>query len=108
MEFSWILGQHDILVLGDVPLPQIITKFLSKARFKLADVPPPRIEKKSSKNKMLVFGLLSTSDDQPSNWSNESQLKCKKRPPKSSKNEMLIFGLCSTSDDQPSDPRDES
>ena len=55
---------------------------------------------KSSKNEMLVFGLCSTSDDQLSNPSNESQLKCDKRPPKSLKNEMLIFGLHSTSDDQ--------
>ena len=40
---------------------------------------------------MLIFGLHSTSDNWPSNPSNESQLKCQKRPPKSSKNEMLIF-----------------
>ena len=51
---------------------------------------------------MLILGLHSTSDDQPSNLSNESQTKCDKRPPKSSKNEMLIFILHSTSDDQPS------
>ena len=57
---------------------------------------------------MLIFGLHSTSDDQLSDLSNESQLKCEKRPPKSSKNEMLIFGLYSTSDDWPSDPSDES
>ena len=57
---------------------------------------------------MLIFGLHSTSDDWPSDLSNESQWKCKKRPPKSSKNEMLIFQLCSTSDDQLSDPSDES
>ena len=43
------------------------------------------------KNEMLVFGLHSTSGDRPSNLSNESQLKCDKRPPKSSKNEILIF-----------------
>ena len=48
---------------------------------------------------MLIFGLRSTSDDRPSDPSNESQPKCKKRPPKSPKNQMLIFGLCSTSDD---------
>ena len=48
---------------------------------------------------MLVFGLRSNSDDQPSNPSNESQLKCDKMSPKSLKNEMLIFGLHSTSDD---------
>ena len=57
---------------------------------------------------MLIFGLRSTSDDWPSNLSEENQLKCEKRPPKSSKNEMLIFGLCSTSDDQPSDLSNES
>ena len=57
---------------------------------------------------MLVFGLLSTSDDWLSDLSNESQLKCEKRPPKSSKNEMLIFGLHSTSDDRLSDLSDES
>ena len=57
---------------------------------------------------MLIFGLLSTSDDQPSNLSNESQPKCKKRSSKSSKNEMLIFGLCSTSDDWLSNLSDES
>ena len=80
----------------------------------------------SSKNKMLIFGLSSTSDDQLSDLtiecqpkckkqkmkegplchkkiiipSNKSWLKCGKRPPKSLKNEMLIFGLHSTSDDQ--------
>ena len=42
---------------------------------------------------MFTFGLCSTSDDRPSNLSDESQPKCKKRPPKSLKNEMLIFGL---------------
>ena len=51
---------------------------------------------------ILVFGLHSNSDDRLSNPSNESQVKCDKRPPKSSKNEMLIFMLHSTSDDQPS------
>ena len=35
---------------------------------------------KSSKNEMLIFGLLSTSDDQLSNLSNESQPKWKKNP----------------------------
>ena len=57
---------------------------------------------------MFIFGLHSTSNDQLSDPSDESQPKCKKRPPKSSKNEMLIFGLCSTSDDWPSDPSNES
>ena len=63
------------------------------------DKSPP----KSLKNEMFIFGLCSTSDDWPSNLSDERQLKCKKmkkRPPKSSKNKMFIFGLCSTSDDQ--------
>ena len=62
---------------------------------------------KSSKNEMLSFRLRSTSDDQPSNLSDESRLKCEKRPPKSSKNEMLSFGLHSTSDDQLSDLTEE-
>ena len=57
---------------------------------------------------MLGFGLCSTSDDQLSDLSDESQLKCEKRPPKSSKNKMLIFGLPSTSDDWLSDPSNES
>ena len=59
-------------------------------------------------NEMLVFGLRSTSGDWPSNPSNESQLKCDKRPPKSSKNEILIFISHSTSDDWPSDRSDEN
>ena len=33
---------------------------------------------KSSKNKMFIFGLHSTSDDWPSNLSDEHRLKCKK------------------------------
>ena len=65
---------------------------------------PPR----SLKTEMLIVGLHSTSDDRPSDPSDESQLKCKKRPPMSSKNIMLIFGLHSTSDDQPSDRSHES
>ena len=52
--------------------------------------------------------LHSPSDDQLSDPSDESLLKCKKRPPKSSKNEMLIFGLRSTSDDWLSNLSDES
>ena len=32
----------------------------------------------SLKNKMLIFGLCSTSDDQPSDLSDEHQPKCKK------------------------------
>ena len=79
--FGWILGQHDILVLGDVPFPPLTPPhpeseqlFLSKVRFQLADVhPSPQgLEKKSSKNEMLVFGLHSTSDDWLSNLSDES------------------------------------
>ena len=34
---------------------------------------------KSSKNEMLIFGLRSTSDDRPSDSSDESQLKCKEK-----------------------------
>ena len=60
---------------------------------------------KSSKNKMFIFGLCSTSDDRPSNpskkcWPNHK--KNEKGPPESSKNKMFIFGLHSTSDDWPS------
>ena len=56
---------------------------------------------KSSKNKMFIFGLCSTSDDRPSNpsikcWPNSKKWK---RPPKSSKNKMFVFQLRSTSDD---------
>ena len=57
---------------------------------------------------MLNFGLSSTSDDQPSNPSDESSLKCEKSPPTSLKIEMVIFGLHSISDDRPSDPSNES
>ena len=59
---------------------------------------------KSLKNKMFVFGLRSTSDDQPSDPSKEHQQKCKKmrKAPKSLKNKMVVFGLYSTSDDRPS------
>ena len=63
---------------------------------------------KSSKNEMLIFGLCSTSDDQLSNLSNESCLKCEKMATKLSKNEMLISALCLTSDDQLSNLSDES
>ena len=61
---------------------------------------------KSSKNKMFIFGLRSTSDDWPSDLSKKHQTKMQKkqkRPPKSLKNQMFIFGLHSTSDDL-SDP----
>ena len=64
-----------------------------------------------SKNKMLVFGLHSTSNDWPSDLSDEHRLKMQKnnerRPPVSLKNKMLIFGLHSTSDDQLSDLSNE-
>ena len=63
---------------------------------------------KSSKNEMLIFGLHSTSDDWPSDLSDESEPKRKRKPPESSKNEMLISGFHSTSDDWPSDLSDES
>ena len=53
---------------------------------------------------MLGFGLHSTSDDQPSDLSDEIQLKCEKSPLSHQKNEKLIFILRSTSDDWPSDP----
>ena len=51
----------------------------------------PQIEKNSSKNEMLIFGLHSTSDDRPSNLSNEKCLKCGIMATKSSKNEMLVL-----------------
>ena len=67
----------------------------------------------SSKNKMLIFGLIqllmigqmiwATNI----NWNAKKKKKNKKRPPMSSKNKMLIFGLCSTSDDWPSDLSDK-
>ena len=55
---------------------------------------------------MFIFGLHSTSDDQPSDLSKICQPKHKKqkRPPKSLKNQMFVFGLSSTSDDLLSDP----
>ena len=52
---------------------------------------------------MLIFSLCSTSDDRPCDLSDQSQLKCEKRPTNSSKSEILIFGLHSTFDDLPSD-----
>ena len=63
---------------------------------------------KLSKNEMFIFGLRSTSDDKPSNLSDESHLKCKKMATKSSKNKMFIFGLHSISDDWLSNLSDES
>ena len=57
---------------------------------------------KLPKNEMLIFGLHSTSDNQPSDLSDKSHLKCKTMATKSSKNEMFNFGLRSTSDDRPS------
>ena len=68
--------------------------------------PPPN--PKSSRNEKLNFILHSTSDDWPSDRSNKSWPKWKKRPPKSSKNEMLIFVLHSTSDDWPCNPTNKS
>ena len=61
---------------------------------------------KSSKNKMFIFWLCSTSDDQPINPSKKFDQNAKKlkRPPKSFKNKMFIFQLRSTSDDRPSNP----
>ena len=64
---------------------------------------------KSSKNEMLIFGLCLTSDDRPSNLSNESLPKMQNNGCQNgNKNELIIFGLRSTSDDQPSNPSDES
>ena len=47
---------------------------------------------------MLIFGLCSTSDDQPG-WSMDSNPVCHPSPAK--KNKMLVFGLYSTSDYRP-------
>ena len=52
----------------------------------------------SQKNKILVFGLRTTSDDRPG-WSMDSNPICHPSPAK--KNKMLLFGLCLTSDDRP-------
>ena len=54
--------------------------------------PPPL---SSQKHEMLIFGLRSTSDNQPG-WSMDSNPI--HHPSTAQKNEMLIFGLCSTSD----------
>ena len=62
--------------------------------FELETHPPPL---SSQKNKMLIFGLRSTSGD----WLGLGNGLEPRLPPISSqKNEMLIFGLCSTSDDR--------
>ena len=91
---------------------------------------PPSPPLSSQKNKMLIFGLRSTSDDRPgfsmdsnpvhhpspakkwnahfwimfnfwwSAWLVDG-LEPHLPPLSSEKNKMLIFGLCSTSDDQP-------
>ena len=62
----------------------------------------------SSKNEMLMFGLHLISGDWPSDLSNVSCPKCKKKwLPNHQKTQMLIFGLSSTFDDQPSDPSNE-
>ena len=63
---------------------------------------------KLSKNEMIIFRLCSTSDDKPSDLSDESHPKCKKMATKSSKNKMFIFGLHLTSDDWLSNLSDES
>ena len=51
----------------------------------------------SQKNKMLIFGLCSTSSDQP-DWLMDSNPICHPSPAK--KNKMLIFGLHSTYGDR--------
>ena len=52
----------------------------------------------SQKNKMLIFGLHSTSDDQPG-WSMDLNPICHPSPAKKIK--CSFFGLRSTSDDRP-------
>ena len=80
------------------PPPRFRNFFLSEVRFELANAPThPQNQnffylkldlswlmyqpttpglKKSSKHEIFVFGLHSTSDDQQSNPSDKSQLKC--------------------------------
>ena len=71
-----ILGQHDIVVLADVPSPPFqydylilcLNKKLVNFNFKWIwisglELHPPLLS--SQTNEMLVFGLRSTSDDQP-------------------------------------------
>ena len=150
------IGQSDILVLADVPPPPGMKKLdtgqsdilvlppfhyhylilclnrkLVNLNFKwmygLEPHPPPL---SSQRNKMLIFGLRSTSGDWLG-WSMDSnpihhpsptkKVKCSfldyvqllmigqagrwtrtpSTTPFQSKNKMLIFGLCSTSDDRP-------
>ena len=42
---------------------------------------------------MLIFGLRSTSDDRPSDLSDKTGPKCKKRPPKLSSGSLLCYLL---------------
>ena len=105
-----ISGQCDISVLADVPQgtsevtltsfkfsnPEMKCLFLDYVQLLMISragrwTRIPSATPLQPKSEMLIFGLHSTSDDQPSNPSNESQPKCDKRPPKSSKNEILIF-----------------
>ena len=66
---------------------------------RLVDALKPHLPPLSSqKIEMLIFGLHSTSDDQPG-WSMELNPIYHLSPAK--KNEMLIFGLHSNSDDKP-------
>ena len=64
---------------------------------RIAEMQKKKRPPKSSKNKMFVFGLCSTSDDQPSDPS-------KKKKQKSPPNKNKMFKLCSTSDDKKSTP----
>ena len=58
---------------------------------------PSTTSSPATKHEMPIFGLCSTSDDQPG-WSMDSNPICHPSPAK--KNEMFIFGLRSTSDDR--------
>ena len=49
------------------------------------------------KNKMLIFGLCSVSDDRPGCSMDSNSFR---HPSSAKKIKMLVFGLCSTSDDR--------
>ena len=86
------LSKNDMLILDYVQILIIgqaiqVTKVNQNAKKKKKK----KMAAKLSKNEMLVFGLCSTSDGQPSYPSDESQPKCEKLAAKLSKIEMLIL-----------------
>ena len=69
----FIFGLHstsDDLMIGQAILAKNVDQNIKKNKNK---------NPKSSKNKMFIFGLCSTSDDQPSNPSKKYQPKHKKK-----------------------------